>query len=95
MGAEDNVQDPRVRALRAAGENRAADILEALAEADQQQRQQREREPEPRIPLLSGDIGVDRQALAEAEVVGEALRRSGVNRWMSAGPLLGGPEGGR
>lgn len=97
MSVEDNGQDSHVRALRAAGEDRAADILEALAGGDQQQRQEQESQPKvgpPGIPMLSDHVGFDHQAQAEARTVAEALRRSGVNQWMSAGPLLGGPDAG-
>ena len=53
MSVEESGPDPRVRALRAAGEDRAADILEALAEGDQQQRQEQERQPKVDPPRHS------------------------------------------
>ena len=95
MSADENLQDPRVRALRAAGEDRAADILEALAEGDQQQRQEQEQEQEqpkvgpPGIPLLSHDPA-QRQAEAEGRLIGDRLMKSNIGQsWVSGGPLLG------
>ena len=95
MSVEEDGLDPRVRALRAAGEDRAADILEALAEGCQQQRQEQEQaqEPQPKvgppgIPLVSDDPA-QRQADAEGRIVAERLMKSGIGQdWVRGGSLL-------
>lgn len=90
-----NNPNEKVRALRALGHDQAADDLAMLFEDDAKQEQQAQRGSEsPGIPMLSNHVGIDHQAQAEARTVAEALRRSGVNRWMSGGPLIGESERG-
>ncbi len=83
--SDNKQQNDDVEALRAAGHDAAADLLEARAEARDSEARQRERSEE--LEELR------RRQMSPAErdghVVAERLRTSGVGQqWVSGGPLL-------
>ena len=86
-----------VEVLRKLGHDAAADVVGAMSHednAEQQQQQQQVRKPGlSGIPMLSSDVGIDRQAQADGQVIAEALRRSGAGQsWVSAGLLISDPR---